>query len=348
MYRLSFGRAITVLSISAFMIACSSGSGNSNRGGSSGTADLVPPNTLNKRIKTKAVDINQDGTIDITTTYNYDDQNRIAFRVINGIDEPTYMVTYKYQDDLLVSKASTQGDSDTHTYENGLLTGSTRSWDGDHSYQYNAQGQLIGSTGEDFFFFDECDIQLSDDPTYVPSFVINYAGNKPATVATVDGNYSVSFNYSGNRINSYSYTYNCGGAGPDSTITSDTLFSYNDDGKVTRITTNDGVFPSETEVTYDGNGRPSRLLETEPDGTTTSVMSYDEAGLITQVEINSTIKGAFFAVPDITVIYGYEDGDCVVSLSSNPANIVIAEAFTGPIGIDPHTNCGYGLDEFEF
>jgi len=76
-------RFITVLSVCTVLIACSSSSTDSSPTTGS---NFIPENTLNKRIKTKAVDINQDGSIDVMTTYNYDDRNRISTTIPTKTD----------------------------------------------------------------------------------------------------------------------------------------------------------------------------------------------------------------------------------------------------------------------
>jgi len=341
--------ALIVVCVGVLITACSSGSSDPSGGGPAVLS--VPENTLNKRIKTVAIDLDRDGTVDSIVTYNYDDKNRVASREVEDFTTPSRSetITYNYQGERLISKESTKAvKKDTHTYENNLLTASSRFWDGDHSYQYNEQGRLIGSTGEDFFYNDDCDFQFTSPDTYQdPTFTISYAGGKPKTVATTDGQYNVVFNYEGSLLSSFRSTYNCDANDPDSTLVSTTSFTRNSAGRATRIQVLDPFFFSDISVTYGANGKATKLVDSRRDGDITTDITYNDDGLTIQTDVTHNIQSAF-APLEYTVNYGYEDGTCVVSFSSNPASLVIVDALIGPEGVDPYANCGHSLDHNEF
>ncbi|MFK7856665.1 MAG: hypothetical protein AB8B79_21290 [Granulosicoccus sp.] len=280
----------------------------------------------------------------VLTAINYDSLNRVVSRIVEHPSEPfrNRVITYAYQNGVLVSKSYTSGSQDVHTYTDGLLTLSSRSWDGEHSYQYNGQAQLIGSTGDDYFY--DCDGIIGADST--PSFSLNYSGSQVSSIVSIVGDYSLDLNYSNQRFDGFTEEHNCGAVGFVDNVA--VTINYDSDNRPTSISRNDELFVSNVVINYGENGKVSRVVETDSDGTTTTELSYNDEGLVLEQVVNNDIASTFFVYPDYTALIGYEDGTCVVSLSSNPAKLAIVESFLAGRGVDPYVNCGYSLDENEF
>ena len=337
----------TRLPITLTLLLLQTACGGSSGGNDDPNVDGARPDVPDRRIATISIDLERDGTADRVIAYGYDSAGRVTSRDTTNLNDPdeSERVEYDYEDGFLVRKHSEEGE-DVHVYENGFLVMSTRYSDGEHTYRYDADGRLVGSTGDDFFYDDDDDVDPSPGATPdPPEFRLNYAGDRVDSIATVDGEYAIAFLHDDRgRVVRMERRY------ADALEPAVSAFDYDDEGNVSRVRRFDGSEVSDVRFTRDGSGRLSEVLTREEEfgdepEITAQALEYDTEGFLVSREVTASGQSsAFFFTPDQTLTYTYEDGSCVRSYSSDPAKLAILDVLLATRVSDPSIDCGYPLD----
>lgn len=353
-----FGVMLLVLAVIS-LTSCGGSSGGSgiSNDGSASTATTIPV-----RLTSVSYDLERDGSVDRITNYSYDDQGRIVSRQIEDLAdaEDSYTVTYEYEGELLISKTSSRGAKDTHTYENGRLIMSMRHWDGEHRYTYDDSGLLVSTSGEDFLYDDDCGYFSFDsgESIPVPVFNVRYNGDKITSAITENEEYSISFEYN-SRGQIDAMTRGCG---PTDAKPDVTEFLYDSNNRLAGTQTLNGfdaivgsVFSVDsTEIERDTSGKVIKIVDIEGGSqgeTTTTTIDYNENGYVNAQDVVVTNRPEFqlFRTPDQSIIFNYEEKSCKIAWSSNPAKLLITDVLTAvSLPENNALSCVYPLDQFEF
>ncbi|MBX2883975.1 MAG: hypothetical protein KTR32_28740 [Granulosicoccus sp.] len=319
------------------------------------------PNKSKQRIKTISYDFEQDGDTDLVWTYDYDNLGRIITRTEDNKVDPdrSKVVNYEYDGNQLVRKYIEDGVQDVHTYQDGLLVASSRHWDGEHTYSYDASGRLIGATGDDFKFDDDCDSAplpvSSQDELPVESFVMSYSGDKLDTVVSSDGLKMLTFNYNEKQqLIEIVESVSCGGE--EVFEVAKQTFSYDDAGLLKEMNrfsedlASQKISDLETvAVSRDASGNMTELVETVPNGQNTTIKrTYGTDGLPSSDNVTYTGPSILLLpTPDQILSYTYEDESCQIAYSSNPTTLLLLDSFPQNSTDADALKCGYKLDERE-
>jgi len=341
------------------LAGCSSGD---DEVAAAGVSNDGVPSTMSKRPSSISYDWERDGTVNLVWRFNYDDKGRIVSREIEDLDDPSNNATvnFEYKDGKLIRKVLDGTVRDEHTYADDKLVSSKRHWDGEHTYAYDAAGKLISSTGEDYFYDDDCIRVFSEqsNPFATPEFDITYNEmGRFVSAVTNDNSYSLSFTYKADGLISrmvqgcgsddssplhFQYTY-----GNANRIEKFEIINYRDlqAGDINSVDT--------TEFEYDAGGRIIRSISSEGFAESeieTTEFSYSDDGMLIgqDLTIANRDPSAFFSIPDQSISIIYEDKPCVAALSSNPATLLVANSIRNSLVNTIALPCTYPLDDAEF
>lgn len=335
--------------------ACSSGSNDTTTGSTQSATSLLPA-TLPNRITSIELDVEMDGSIDVTSTMSYDAQGRISNRTIEygpAIGRSDSITDFLYSAGQLV-EIKTNNASEMFTYANDMLVNYqyiSASFEEQKSYRYDSNGRLVGTSGENAIYSDgdcESDTDFSAEPVPEPDLVLNYTNNRLSSITSSNNVLNEVYTYdAAGRISKISSSYACPNS--ENNFTDTLVINYNDKGLVTSIEQTSVEDIYRAEVTYDESDRPIKIVSSYEgiftnfgNSVDTQTITYNEQGLPTAIESTSVPTSQFS--PNTRSTITYEDQSCVVALTADPLIEVASAAFAmRPTNTDPAL-CLFPLD----
>ena len=322
-----------------------------------GVANLV--RNTNPRVKTISFDFSQDGTINQTTTYFYDDSGRVTRIELEDLDNPQFepdITEYEYSIDGIARVNERDVEIETLiSYENGRVSTIADS-DGDQrSYRYDSSGRLVGQT-ENENICDDFDFTVLEDGN--TNVLYEYTDNRVTAINSTDDlnntrDITASYNEQ-NQVRQLSIVENCDDDSSSNEV--DQIFlTYDSMGLPVEIESisaigNSLISDEVTTITRDEQGRVTQTVDRNVLSDTvieTRTLSYGENGLPATETVEFDNSSTFFTRTNTTITYTYEDASCVLSYSIDPARLALIDA---TINSNPSlTNseallCGYPFD----
>ena len=341
-------RLILALACGA-LAGCGTSEDSSTGGAGANPTVSMPPNDdaefdrgpTDRRVRVERIDRDNDGAVDSSITYEYDDIGRLVSETLAFTDSAfSQVVTYQYEDGLLVSKSDGIG-TITYVNEGGRVVAIEEPGGERATFAYDDVGRLVSFTEsaeeEDD---DEPFLELLDS-TLQQTALVEYEAGLPARLVLDGGTISYGRDADGRLV--LIEAVNVSGE----LVSAQTLTRDERD----RIVELDAVgeFEQSLRLVY-AEDRLASFVLSRPGATlpfeSRVELAYTAEGLLDSVTTvaDLDLPAGAERIESVTT-YEYESDGCVGQPTNDPRSALIIEAIGATRASTAALECGYYLDE---